>query len=135
MTPRRAKASLLAPRLWAALAVTALALGWGADARAGCIGRAHAGQDAWAAVTSLSAEVVGEPSIPLRPAGCTGAFCGKPAAPAGVDFSGGVDLRAESWACCTSSPLLDLDGGSRLIVESDDPALATRRDALIEPPR
>ncbi|OJW19184.1 MAG: hypothetical protein BGO49_11845 [Planctomycetales bacterium 71-10] len=135
MTPRRAKVPLLAPRLWAALSATALALAWGVDARAGCVGRSHPSEQVPSAVVNLSAEIFGESSAPLRPAGCTGAFCGKPSAPTGMDSSGGVDLRVESWACCTLPPSPDRDGGSRLIAESDDPSPATQRDALVEPPR
>lgn len=136
MTPRRAKACLFAPRWWAALSAAALALAWGADAQAGCAGRSHSPKPLAAAVASFSAEVLGEePSTPLKPAGCTGAFCGKPASPAGMDFSAGVELRAESWACCTNPPRSDLEGGSLLAAESDDQPPASRRIALVEPPR
>lgn len=134
MTLPRAGACLFAPRIGATLLAMGLALAWAADAHAGCAGRAHRPEEARAAAAGLSAEVVGEPA-PMKPAGCTGAFCSRPSAPAGADVRGGVDLRAESWAfsSCLATPAVEVSG--RIVAVSDDPLPPPLPDVPIDPPR
>lgn len=88
------------------------------------------------AVANFSAEILGDESpSPLKPPGCTGAFCERSDGPVGMDFTGGVDLRADSWAYGALLVALDRGGGARLISRSDAPLPATYRDDLIDPPR
>jgi hypothetical protein len=135
MTPRGAT-NVSAARLWAVLSASALVMAWAGDARAGCAGRAHTAGEPVAAVAILSAEILGDESPwPPKPPGCTGAFCGKTDGPAGMDFTGGVDLRADSWACAAALAALDHGGGARLISPSDELRPTTSRDELVDPPR
>ena len=136
MTPERDGTSLLTIRLWAVLSASALALFWAGDARAGCGDLARAVSDAGTAVSSLSAEIVGgETPSPPMPSGCTGPSCKNGDRSANVDFSGRVDLRADSWACILLLIAPDPDGGARLIARSDAARPKTGRDDLIDPPR
>lgn len=136
MTPRRAGTSLFAARLWAVLSASALAFAWAADARASCGGLAHPTQDLGAALATFSPEILGdEAPAPLKPPGCTGAFCAKTDGPAGMDFTGGVDLRAESWACAAALVGLDHDAGARLVSRPDGLSPRTGGDDILDPPR
>ncbi|WP_165245184.1 hypothetical protein [Paludisphaera soli] len=141
MTHRRAEASLFALRLGAFLAAWALALASPTNARAGCAGAAHRGDEHVTGPLGLSGEMLdaarpGSPEgSPLKPAGCTGAFCSKPFSTPGADFSGGVDLRVELWAC-----VIDLDhllgaGQDRPLFVSEDLRPVLRRDFIFHPPR
>ncbi|WP_337173969.1 hypothetical protein [Paludisphaera sp.] len=136
MTPRRARISLFAAPVWAALSAATLAFAWSADARASCGGLAHPAEAVGVAASTFSAEIVGdEPTSPLKPPGCTGAFCARTDGPAGMDFTGGVDLRAESWACAPTPVDPGPDGGARLVARSDALSPGTGGDDLLDPPR
>ncbi len=141
MTHRRAEASLFALRLGAFLAAWALALASPTDARAGCAGASHRGDSHAMDALGLSPEMLdaarpdSSEGAPLKPAGCTGAFCSRPFSTPGADFSGGVDLRVELWAC-----VIDLDrlvglGQDRPFLSSEDLRTILRRDFIFHPPR
>ncbi|MDG3002736.1 hypothetical protein [Paludisphaera mucosa] len=143
MTPRRAETSLFALRLGAFLAAWVLALASPSNALAGCTGLAHrSGDDHRTGPLGLSAELIadaGSPDssgdTPLKPGGCTGAFCSKPVDLPGMDFSGGVDLRVELWADSLDPAVLRGPGRSRPIQGGDDLAPILRRDFIFHPPR
>ena len=139
MTRRLPRQSLFAPRLAAFLAVWALALAWSSNARAGCGGTAHlAGGSHSVDILGLSPELTEGPdalSSPLKPAGCTGAFCSKPYQSAGTDFKGGVDLRTELWAHVIAWASPPVVGRQPVPFGSDDLRSILRRDVIFHPPR
>ncbi|AMV38593.1 hypothetical protein [Planctomyces sp. SH-PL62] len=142
MTHRRASLSLFALRLGVFLAAGALALASPSNARAGCVGLAHRGSDQTTDVLGLSPDLIDAAraaaefgDAPLKPGGCTGAFCSKPINSGGMDFSGGVDLRVELWAHAVDRADLLGPGRSRTILASVELHPILRRDLIFHPPR
>ena len=142
MTPRRADYSLHALRIGAFLAAWALALASPADVQAGCAGPAHRVGDPSMDVLGLSPEVLAATIAdqvadggPLKPTGCSGAFCSRPYSTPGADLGGGVDVRAGLWAIAFDRADLLGSGEPRILAPVEELRPILHRDFIFHPPR